>query len=182
MDRNRIRSVFQEQFYRSLDEGGVELQAIPHSQLQALSAAFADAVFSTLVALDEDSDTPPSGTRPADEPEASEEAETLIWTGKPYLTLGTRYELTSQRLRIFRGIFSRQLEEIDLVRVRDTRVKQHLGERALNVGDVTILSTDPSNPEVVLDNIKDPLQVREVVREAYLKEQKRRGLRYREEG
>ncbi len=97
------------------------------------------------------------------------------------MTLGQRYELTTQRLRIFNGVFSRDLEEIDLVRVRDTKVKQHVGERMVGVGDVTVFSTDKNNPEVTLHNVKDPVEVRETIRKAYLSEQERRGLKFREE-
>lgn len=173
MQREKIRNVVTEQFYRSLDESGVTVDALPHSQLQAIVSSLADGVFAALEALEE-------GDQPA-RPAAPSSGEEVLWQGKPAMSLGERYELTSQRLRIFRGIFNRQLEEIDLVRVRDTKVKQHLGERALNVGDITIISTDPSKPNVVLNNVKDPMKVRELIREAYLKEQERRGLRYREE-
>ena len=79
------------------------------------------------------------------------------------------------------GVVPRIVEEIDLVRVRDTKVKQHMGERLAGVGDVTIFSTDKNNPEITLNNVKDPLEVRELIRKAYLAEQDRRGLRFREE-
>lgn len=180
MQREKIRNVVTEQFYRSLDESGVTVDAVPHSQLQAIVSSLADGVFAALEALEEDDQpTRPAATAGSSSSSGSEEE--VLWQGKPAMSLGERYELTSQRLRIFRGIFNRQLEEIDLVRVRDTKVKQHLGERALNVGDITIISTDPSKPNVMLNNVKDPMTVRELIRGAYLKEQERRGLRYREE-
>ena len=67
------------------------------------------------------------------------------------------------------------------MRVRDTSVRQHVGERALNVGDVTIVSNDPSNPEYILNNVTNPSDVREMIRRATLAEKQRRGLHYREE-
>ena len=103
------------------------------------------------------------------------------WHGRPYLTIGIRYELTSQRLRVIRGILGKNIEEIELVRVRDTKVKQHVGERTLNVGDVTLYSNDPSTPEITLHNVRSPLNVRELIRKATLDEKTRRGLYYREE-
>ncbi len=110
-----------------------------------------------------------------------DDAESLLWSGRPYLSIGTRYELTSQRLRIIRGIFGRDFEETELVRVRDTSVSQHLGERALDIGDVTVVSNDPQQPQIVLRNIKDPVEVREIIRKATLLEKERRNLAYREE-
>lgn len=174
MQRETVRKLITDQFYRSLDESGVKLDAIPHAQLQAVVGALADGVFAVLSQLEEeDQGTIESGPHEGDE--------SVLWSGKPYATVGIRYELTSQRLRIFRGVFSRQLEEIDLVRVRDTEVTQNLGERALKIGDVRILSSDASKPEVLLNNVREPFEVREIIRKAYLAEQQRRGLRYRDE-
>ena len=109
------------------------------------------------------------------------EKEELLWSGRPYLSIGVRYELTNQRVRLIRGLLGRSYHEIELVRVRDTSVTQHLGERALNVGDITITSTDPSHPEFTLHNVKDPMEVREMIRKATMQEKQRRGLHYREE-
>lgn len=179
MDRDRLRSQFSEHFYRSLDESGVRMEAVPPAQLQALVRAVADGVFAVLDAAE--TETAPPSCVPAPG-EGGEVVEQVLWTGKPYLSLSTRYELTSQRLRITQGLFSRSMEEIDLVRVRDTKVTQNLGERSFNLGDIQIFTSDSSTPELSLENVRDPMEVREILRGAYLAEQKRRGLRYREEG
>ena len=183
MNRQQVRDAMTSQFYRSLAESGVTIDAVPQAQLQALVNAMADGVFAALERLDEEG-VEAGGTRgvsPAassDDPAAAEE---LLWRGRPYLTIGVRYELTTQRLRVIRGLLGRDYEEIELVRVRDTAVSQHLGERALNVGDITIFSNDPSDPEFVLNNVKNPMEVRELIRRATLAEKERRGFRYREE-
>jgi hypothetical protein len=191
MQRDDVRKTVTAQFYQSLSESGVEITAIPQSQLQTLVNALADGVFAALAAVDAESDTlvnsnltvsRSASAIPVSEPQAlGDVEETLLWRGRPYLTIGTVYELTTQRLRIIRGILGNQVEEIELIRVRDTRVKQHLGERALNVGDVTILSNDTTAPEIVLNNVSDPLAVRELIRKAVQAEKERRGLRYRED-
>ncbi len=191
MQRDEVRKTVTAQFYQSLSESGVEITAIPQSQLQALVNALADGVFAALAAVDAESDaivnpnlaaSRSASLIAAGEPQAlGEVEETMLWRGRPYLTIGTVYELTTQRLRIIRGILGNQVEEIELIRVRDTRVKQHLGERALNVGDVTILSNDTTAPEIVLNNVNDPLAVRELIRKAVQAEKERRGLRYRED-
>ena len=107
--------------------------------------------------------------------------EKQIWRGRPYLTIGTVYELTNQRIRVIKGLLGNKIEEIELVRVRDTNVKQHVGERMLDVGDVTILSNDASAPEFVMHNVKNPIEVRELIRKAVIEEKNRRGMRYRED-
>ncbi len=188
MQQKEIRSIVTAQFYQSLAESGVEVTAIPQAQMQAMVNALADGLIAGLAALD---DAEAARSRGAGGPAGmtvaaalsadDDDAESLLWSGRPYLSIGTRYELTSQRLRIIRGIFGRDFEETELVRVRDTSVSQHLGERALDIGDVTVVSNDPQQPQIVLRNIKDPVEVREIIRKATLIEKERRNLAYREE-
>ncbi len=181
MERDEIRKVVTAQFYQSLAESGVQIDAIPTTELQAIVNALADSIFAAFDALEEEGSAMGARPRNAATPAMDEPPEEVLWQGRPYLTIGVRYELTTQRIRIIRGILGKNIEEIELVRVRDTKVKQHLGERALNVGDITIFSTDPTTPELVLHNVKNPVEVRELIRKAALEEKNRRGLHYREE-
>ncbi len=180
MNRQEVRNAVTSQFYQSLADSGVIVDAIPQAQLQALVNALADGVFAALNGIEGEGDRTiaPAAALQNDDPAA---AEVLLWSGRPYLSIGIRYELTSQRLRVIRGLLGRSIEEVELVRVRDTSVRQHMGERALNVGDITILSNDPSNPEYTLNNVSNPGDVREMIRRATLAEKQRRGLHYREE-
>lgn len=114
-------------------------------------------------------------------PPASATEEVLLWRGRPYMTIGRVYELTSQRLRVINGIVSNQIEEIELVRVRDTKVTQNVGERMFDIGDITVISGDVTTPERVLFNVKDPITVRELIRKAVYEERERRRMLYRED-
>jgi hypothetical protein len=183
MERNQIRQVVTAQFHQSLAENRIQIQSIPADELQAIVNALADGVFAALAAVEDESEVPAanqSETPPA-APPADDDEERLLWRGRPYLSIGVIYELTTQRLRIIRGIFGNTIDEIELVRVKDTRVQQHAGERMLDVGDITIISTDPSTPQKTLDNVRNPLAVREMIRKATMDEKRRRGLLYREE-
>ncbi len=179
MNQQEVRNAVTSQFYQSLASSGVTVDAIPQAQLQAVVNALADGVFAALNGVESEGDRGMAADAvPNPDPAAEEE---LLWSGRPYLSIGIRYELTSQRLRVIRGLLGRSVEEVELVRVRDTSVRQHVGERALNVGDVTIVSNDPSNPEYILNNVTNPSDVREMIRRATLAEKQRRGLHYREE-
>ncbi len=198
MNEQTVRQVVTARFYESLAQSGVEVTAIPQPQLQAIVNALADGVFAALDAMETEADhsiaetssrlgDPEDGETAPSAPESSTaiadplEKEELLWSGRPYLSIGVRYELTNQRVRLIRGLLGRSYHEIELVRVRDTSVTQHLGERALNVGDITITSSDPSHPEFTLHNVKDPMEVREMIRKATMQEKQRQGLHYREE-
>lgn len=179
MLKNDLQQKITARFYQSLAASGVEISAIPQNQLHALVNALADGLIEAIDILDDEADIPTQG---AAQPTADGgDDEVLIWTGKPYLSIGVRYELTSQRLRIIRGLLGRSVEEVELVRVRDTSVTQHMGERALNVGDVEVVSNDPSRPIFKLHNVKKANDVRELIRQAVMAERKRRGFAYREE-
>lgn len=179
MNRDRVRDIVNRSFYSSLEESKTDLSALPPGQLQGLVRAFSDSLFAVLEELEEPPPPVPIEAPPGGSGENGDE-ERVIWSGRPFMTLRVRYELTTQRLRIYRGLIGRAIEEIDLIRVRDTKVKQHAGERAINIGDITVLSSDKSSPEIVLHNVDSPLEVREMIRKTYLAEQERRGLRYRD--
>ena len=198
MNEQTVRQVVTARFYESLAQSGVEVTAIPQPQLQAIVNALADGVFAALDAMETEADhsIDETNARPVDPGEGEKtrlapespaatadhlEREELLWSGRPYLSIGVRYELTNQRVRLIRGLLGRSYHEIELVRVRDTSVTQHLGERALNVGDITITSSDPSHPEFTLHNVKNPMEVREMIRKATMQEKQRHGLHYREE-
>lgn len=189
MHRDEMRQLVTGQFYQSLGESGVAVNSIPPDQLKAIVTAVADGVFAALASIDTESNgpngadpDPQTATAATAAPAPGQSAEErMLWRGRPYLTLGTRYELTTQRLRILRGLLNNMVEEIELVRVRDTKVKQHMGERLINVGDITIFSADQTAPTIELRNVTDPMGVRELIRKATMEERERRGLRYRED-
>jgi hypothetical protein len=192
MLKTEMRRVITSRFYQSLAESGVEINAIPQNQLQAIVNSLADGFVEALSSLEEEAveelpttsprstagQSPVSGQpRPADAPVTEE----LLWKGRPYLSLGIHYELTNHRLRLVRGLLGRSIEEVELVRIRDTSVTQHVGERAINVGDIKIISNDPSHPEIILNNVKNPMEVRELIRQAVMAERESRGFYYREQ-
>jgi len=186
MQRDEVRQVINSAFQRSLADSGTQITAVPQNQLQAIVNAMADGVFAAIAAVEDEEVGMAAPARSAasafGEPTMTENVpEQQLWRGRPYLTIGTVYEVTTQRIRVIKGLLGNHIDEVELVRVRDTRVKQHVGERMLDVGDITILSNDPSNPELVLDNVKNPIEVRELIRNAVIKEKERRGLRYRED-
>ena len=107
--------------------------------------------------------------------------EKVIWEGRPFLSISERYKITSERIRITRGLLAKQKEDVELVRVQDIDQKQTFRERIISVGDISIRSHDSSHPLVVLNNVRDPETVHELLRKAVLEARKRHGLIYREE-
>ncbi|MCF2556118.1 MAG: PH domain-containing protein [Bacteroidales bacterium] len=75
----------------------------------------------------------------------------------------TKYSLSQDRLFYERGLLSTTLDEIQLYRVRDVRVIRTLGQKIFGVGTVCLISSDKSCPEMKLENIKDPIQTKEII-------------------
>jgi len=98
----------------------------------------------------------------------------VLWRWAKYrFTL--RYRLTTERLFIDKGLFSRTRDEIELIRVDDVRVKQSLMDRFFKVGQVRIISTDRTHAELVLLGIDEPDGVKEKVRQ-YMRARRKKSL------
>lgn len=80
------------------------------------------------------------------------------------VTRNTVYTLTDQRLSIRRGVFNRVTEDLELYRVRDTRLEQTFFERMFGLGEVILFTSDASTPEIHLPWLKNAETLRESVR------------------
>ena len=67
----------------------------------------------------------------------------LVNVGIAYFHLkAIHYTVTTQRVRIVSGIFSKDIQEIELFRVKDTMANQSFFLRLFGLGTITILSGD----------------------------------------
>ncbi len=138
-------------------------------------------ITTALVELDDELGRSLSETSSAKEEEANVGEEKVIWEGRPFLSISERYQITTERIRITRGLLAKEREDVELVRVQDIDQKQTFRERLISVGDISIRSHDRSHPLVILNNVRDPEAVHETLRKAVLEARKRHGLTYREE-
>jgi hypothetical protein len=147
---------------RALAADAVSPPALPPSGQAAQSAAPA-----------------PPPPPPAPRAPAGPIPEQLLWEGTPHGLLNPieshaiRWELTTERLRVIRGLLSRSTEEIELTRVRDVSYEQSLAQRALGIGTVSVMATDIDTPLLLLHDIEEPEQVKELIRQA-AREQRQR--------
>jgi membrane protein YdbS with pleckstrin-like domain len=93
------------------------------------------------------------------------------------ITRSMQMTITTERLRLEWGILSKNLEEIELYRVRDTSVNQSFVERILKLGTVIVHTADQTAPIVRLRAIPDPRGVREMVRKYTEVMRQRRNVR-----
>lgn len=79
------------------------------------------------------------------------------------------YRITSQRIVIESGVFSKHIEEVDIRTVADLEFRQSLLERILAIGDITLISSDRSTNRIRLQGLARPRDLRELVRDAAYK-------------
>lgn len=94
-----------------------------------------------------------------------------------YRTKAVRYRLTTQRLFVQTGLVAKKLEEIELFRVKDVTLSQGFLQRLLGVGTVVVLSSDDTTPRLELAGIRQPMETKETIRNAYRTSRQREGLR-----
>lgn len=165
------KSKINARIWESIAQSGVSVTAIPQEQMRTLVDAITDGV---LLAVDEAMNEAGLPARQALAAELPVEAgEQVLWEGRPFLSLVTSYRITSERVRIVRGLLGKDRDDIELIRIQDLDLEQGIGERALNIGDILIRSADPSLPEVALRNVSHPTDVHEILRRAMLNARKR---------
>lgn len=98
-----------------------------------------------------------------------------IW--KALSTAKTDFSLTTQRLMLETGVFTRELEEIELYRIKDTQLRRSFIQRMVGLGTVTVVSSDETMPTLLIPSIKDPVDVRQKVRENVEFVRRARGVR-----
>ena len=97
----------------------------------------------------------------------------VYWLGRR----STRYEITSQRVRIERGLLSKSTQDIELYRIDDIVIEQPLGMRMLGHGQLILRSTDRSLPEVRIAGVPGFSALADQLREHALRERERRGVK-----
>ncbi len=124
---------------------------------------------------------------PSDRAVRGPRTEETLWEGQlhgvlnPIESHAVSYQLTTERLRIIRGLLSRTFDEVELTRVRDVTVGQSLAQRALGIGNITVMTTDSSTPDVLLHDVTEPQNVKELIRQAVREQRQRFRVRQFEE-
>jgi hypothetical protein len=86
--------------------------------------------------------------------------------------LGQRLKITTQRVVLTSGLFSRDMEEVEFDRVHDTTYHQGLLDRVVDIGTITLFSRDQTAPEFSF-LIHNPAYFREEIRQCIKHERRR---------
>jgi uncharacterized glyoxalase superfamily metalloenzyme YdcJ len=175
MSIEQIRTQVIASVWQAIAQSGVDISAVPQDQQQKLVTAIADHLMVSVNTMLDEGDEKKEAAE-----EVDEFGEQVLWEGRPFLSLVEYYVLTNERLKIRHGMFGRDIENFELVRVQDIDFKQGMTERIMGIGDINIRGSDSSDPHIILRNVAKPELVYETLRRAWLEARKRHGLQFRE--
>ena len=75
------------------------------------------------------------------------------------------FKITTERLVVVEGVFSRRTNTLELYRVRDLQVTQPFWLRLWGLENIELISTDPTSPAFVLDHLRSELGLGDRLRE-----------------
>ena len=95
---------------------------------------------------------------------------TILWQDRKHFMWFpfsfTKYYIENDRLMIKEGLFSTTLNETLLYRIVDLTFHQTLLGKLFGTGDIIVKAKADSTPELVLKNIKKPMEVRNLISQA----------------
>ena len=83
----------------------------------------------------------------------------------PWLrTRCTNIEVTSERISIRTGVFTRRKRDMELYRVKDTTLHEPFFMRIVSLANIELLSSDKTTPYLILPALRDAEALREQIR------------------
>lgn len=94
----------------------------------------------------------------------------ILWKDKKRGFLGlplsfTKYSLTKERLFIETGFLNSVENEVRLYRILDVQMTRTLGQKMFGLGSINVHSSDASQKDFTIKNIKKPKYVKELLSE-----------------
>jgi membrane protein YdbS with pleckstrin-like domain len=80
----------------------------------------------------------------------------------------TNYEVTSDRIEFGRGIFDRKVDNLDMFRIVDIKLRRSFLDCIVGVGTVSLTTTDKSHPEFSFEKISDVRGLYDAIKKASL--------------
>jgi len=85
---------------------------------------------------------------------------TTAWVFWKWLKVRAReFRLTTERLLVTDGIFSKTTDTLELYRVKDLRMTQPFLSRFFGLENIELLTSDKSTPDLVIDFIPQTVQL-----------------------
>ncbi len=94
----------------------------------------------------------------------------LIWLRRIH------YEVSADRIEYSRGIFDRKVDNLDMFRVIDLKLRRGLFDCIVGTGSVSLETTDKTDPVFTFKKIKDSRRLYDVIKKASLSADQKRSV------
>ena len=86
------------------------------------------------------------------------------------------YEVSNDRIEWSRGILDRRVDNIDMFRVVDLKMRRSLLDCIFGVGTVALITTDKTDPEFVFEKVRDCRDLYDIIKKASLEADRKTGV------
>jgi uncharacterized membrane protein YdbT with pleckstrin-like domain len=83
------------------------------------------------------------------------------------------YEVTPARIEWNRGILDRKVDNLDMFRIIDLKLRRSALDCILGIGAVVLTTTDKSDPEFAFEKVRDPRRLYDIIKKASLEADRR---------
>jgi len=85
----------------------------------------------------------------------------------------THYEVSADRIEFGEGIFDRKMDNLDMFRVVDIKLRRSFFDCLVGVGTVMLTTTDKSHPEFVFEKVSNSRELYDIIKKASLSADRR---------
>ena len=86
------------------------------------------------------------------------------------------YEVVADRIEFSRGILDRRVDNIDMFRVIDLKMRRSLIDCILGIGTVALITTDKTDPEFAFEKMRYSRDLYDIIKRASLEADRRTGV------
>jgi len=88
----------------------------------------------------------------------------------------TYYEVSAQRIEYSRGILDRKVDNLDMFRVVDLKLRRSLLDCIVGVGTVGLITTDKTDPQFTFEKMRNSRRLYDIIKQASLEADRRSGV------
>ena len=85
--------------------------------------------------------------------------------------LNSEYRVFQDSIEVETGLIARTVDNLQLFRVRDLRLRQSMLGRLLGVGDISVTSADQTTPRLTIRGVAGPRSIYDTLREGVARSQ-----------
>jgi uncharacterized membrane protein YdbT with pleckstrin-like domain len=89
----------------------------------------------------------------------------ILWGAWVWVsTAAENFELTTERIRLKRGVINQTFDEVELYRVKDVSLSRNAFERIMKLGTITLETSDLGQERIVIASVGKSEELRENLR------------------